>query len=493
MGSLCSKRAPKKTAQRERLPPPPPSTQNAGRFGTTSYPFVVAVHDFTPTGPNQVEFMKGDVLEIFNSSGDDWWRGRHQVTKEEGYIPVAYTAPVTSLESREWYFGTISRDECEALLMSPSNPVGAFMVRDSYRDSNNHKYSLSVKIKGRHDTKLVTHYRIFVNTSGYYFIYPCAVYATLIDLIEAQIYRSERDVIREHLTMPCAKPTPVMNNLTPSNEWAIPIKDLHFVEKIGDGNFSEVWLGNCYKTPVAIKKLMKGSSMSMSQFMEEAAIMKTLKNKNIVVLYGICTTKDTIYIITEYLKNGSLLDFLRREENEDLPDNIRVSFALQVANGMCYLERKRLIHRDLAARNVLVGESINCKIADFGLARILQEGEYNASSKVKFALKWTPPEAFLKNSFTIKSDVWSFGILCYEIFTGGEVPYPAFSVEDYITQVRDGYRMKQPSDCPDFMYEIMLSCWNKTAHQRPTFEFLHQQLQNFFVYQETSYYIPQIE
>ncbi|XP_064082200.1 tyrosine-protein kinase Lyn-like [Macrobrachium nipponense] len=160
---------------------------------------------------------------------------------------------------------------------------------------------------------------------------------------------------------------------------------------------------------------------------------------------------------------------------------------------MCYLERQQLIHRDLAARNVLINEALICKIADFGLSRILSGDEYSASSQMKIALKWTAPEAFLKYCFSIKSDVWSYGILCYEIFTGGEVPYSSYTNDEIIFLIRDGHRLGKPSNCPDLIYETMLCCWNDNPQQRPTFEFLLQQMQNFIVYQEMPYYAPQPE
>merc|ERR1712051_184943 len=117
----------------------------------------------------------------------------------------------------------------------------------------------------------------------------------------------------------------------------------------------------------------------------------------------------------------------------------------QVANGMAHLERKGLIHRDLAARNVLIGESLITKIADFGLARVIVDNEYSAHQGARFPVKWTAPEAISFGKFTVKSDVWSFGILLMELFTFGQVPYPGMNNREVIEQVERGYRMAQPS------------------------------------------------
>ena len=150
--------------------------------------------------------------------------------------------------------------------------------------------------------------------------------------------------------------------------------------------------------------------------------------------------------------------------------------ASQVAGGMAYLERCRYIHRDLAARNVLVGENLLCKVANFEMAQIIDE----ALRQVKFAPKWTAPEAALNKKFSIKSDVWSFGIVLYEIITYGRIPYPGMTNAQVLEQVKNGYRMPRPPGCPDKLYKIMLNCWQEEPESRPTFETLQWQLQDYF-------------
>ncbi|NWH73433.1 BLK kinase, partial [Piaya cayana] len=157
-----------------------------------------------------------------------------------------------------------------------------------------------------------------------------------------------------------------------------------------------------------------------------------------------------------------------------------------VAEGMAYIERMNSIHRDLRAANILVSETLCCKIADFGLARII-ENEYLAQEGAKFPIKWTAPEAINFGVFTIKSDVWSFGILLTEIITYGRIPYPGMTNPEVIRNLERGYRMPCPDMCPTELYNIILKCWRNKPEDRPTFEYLQSVLEDFYTATEKQY------
>jgi fyn-related kinase len=269
------------------------------------------------------------------------------------------------------------------------------------------------------------------------------------------------------------------------DQWEIERTSLKFVRKLGHGQFGEVSEGLWNNTaPVAIKTLKTGT-MDPKDFLCEAHIMKKLRHPKLIQLYAECTLEEPIYIITELMK-ASLLEYLQgKGKLLKLPQLIDMS--AQVAAGMAYLESQNYIHRDLAARNVLVGDNNIVKIADFGLARLIKEDEYEARVGARFPIKWTAPEAANYSRFSIKSDVWSFGILLTELVTYGRIPYPGMTNAEVLHQVEHGYRMQSPQGCPPSLYDIMLECWHKDPIKRPTFETLQWKLEDFFTMSDSEY------
>lgn len=221
------------------------------------------------------------------------------------------------------------------------------------------------------------------------------------------------------LSRPCSKPQPQMWDLGPElrDKWEIPRSEIQLIRKLGRGNFGEVYYGKWRNNiDVAVKTLREGT-MSTQAFLQEAAIMKKFRHNRLVALYAVCSTEEPIYIVQEYMSKGSLLDFLREGDGKNLQFEDLIYIAAQIASGMEYLESKQLIHRDLAARNVLIGENNVAKICDFGLARVIADDEYCPKQGSRFPVKWTAPEAIIYGKFSIKSDVWSYGIPFNQFYT----------------------------------------------------------------------------
>ncbi|XP_064847827.1 tyrosine-protein kinase Blk [Oncorhynchus masou masou] len=439
---------------------------------------VIALHDFKSTADNDLPFRKGERLQILQENGD-WWLAKSLATGEEGCIPCTYVARVDTLEMEKWFFKDLSRRETERLLLAPGNKSGSFLVRES--ETTKGALSLSIRDVGPEHGDVVKHYKIRSLDNGGFYISPSTSFSSLQELVK--YYTRTCDGLCQRLNAPCKPKAPVQP--WAQDEWEIPRDTLKMIRKLGAGQFGEVWMGY-YKgnQKVAVKTLKEGT-MEPEAFLQEANLMKQLQHDRLVRLHAV-VTMEPIYIVTEFMINGSLLDFLKTDMGKKLKLTKLIDMSAQIAEGMAYIERKNYIHRDLRAANILVNETLHCKIADFGLARII-ETEYTAKEGAKFPIKWTAPEAINFGTFSIKSDVWSFGILLTEIVTYGRIPYPGMTNPDVIRNLDRCYRMPCPEGCPEELYDLMMTCWKERPEERPTFEHLQETLNDFFIATEGQY------
>ncbi|KAL1518252.1 hypothetical protein ABEB36_001900 [Hypothenemus hampei] len=273
----------------------------------------------------------------------------------------------------------------------------------------------------------------------------------------------------------------------------IPRDQLRLVKALGQGAFGEVYQG-CYRQrpcdtvemPVAVKTLQELTvKQAEDDFLTEALIMSKFNHPNIVHFIGVCFDKHPKFIVLELLTGGDLKNFLR--ESRPKPDrpsvlNMKdlITIAMDIARGCKYLEEKRFIHRDIAARNCLLttkGPGRVAKIADFGMSRDIYRADYyRKDGKAMLPIKWMPPEAFLEGLFSSKTDVWSFGILLWEIMKMGFMPYTGCSNREVMDLVVRGGRLERPENCPPPIYAIMYSCWLPKPEDRPNFGTLLERL-----------------
>ncbi|XP_058894264.2 tyrosine-protein kinase HCK isoform X2 [Kogia breviceps] len=440
---------------------------------------VVALYDYEAIHHEDLSFQKGDQMVVLEESGE-WWRARSLSSQKEGYIPSNYVARVNSLETEEWFFKGISRKDAERQLLAPGNVLGSFMMRDS--ETTKGSYSLSVRDHDPQHGDTVKHYKIRTLDNGGFYISPRSTFSSLQELVAH--YKKGSDGLCQKLTVPCMSSKP--QKPWEKDAWEIPRESLKMEKKLGAGQFGEVWMATYNKHTKVAVKTMKPGSMSVEAFLAEANLMKTLQHDKLVKLHAV-VTEEPIYIITEFMAKGSLLDFLKSDEGSKQPLPKLIDFSAQIAEGMAFIEQRNYIHRDLRAANILVSASLVCKIADFGLARIIEDNEYTAREGTKFPIKWTAPEAINFGSFTIKSDVWSFGILLTEIVTYGRIPYPGMSNPEVIRALERGYRMSRPEHCPEELYNIMTRCWKNRPEERPTFEYIQSVLDDFYTATESQY------
>uniref|UniRef100_A0A8C6U1Q6 Tyrosine-protein kinase n=1 Tax=Neogobius melanostomus TaxID=47308 RepID=A0A8C6U1Q6_9GOBI len=380
----------------------------------------------------------------------------------------------------EWFFKDIARKDAERQLLSPANKPGAFLIRESETSNG---FSLSIRDVGTKNLDVVKHYKIRKLDNGGFYISPKISFNDIGSMIKH--YQNKADGLCRKLGRPCVKPK--AQKPWDKDAWEIPKESIKMVKKLGAGQFGEVWMAYYNNTTKVAVKTLKPGTMTVEAFLDEANVMKTLHHDRLVRLYAVVTKTQPIYIITEFMANGSLLDFLKSDMGCKIQLPKLIDFSAQIAEGMAYIEQKNYIHRDLRAANVLVSESLLCKIADFGLARIIEDDEYSAREGAKFPIKWTAPEAINYGSFTIKSDMWSFGVLLHEILTYGRMPYPGMTKVEVMSSIQRGYRMPQPDNCPTELYNIMLSCWRDKAEDRPTFDYLQSVLNDFYTATEAQY------
>uniref|UniRef100_A0A3B3RF74 receptor protein-tyrosine kinase n=1 Tax=Paramormyrops kingsleyae TaxID=1676925 RepID=A0A3B3RF74_9TELE len=262
------------------------------------------------------------------------------------------------------------------------------------------------------------------------------------------------------------------------HKYACEIQASHISKQkvIGAGEFGEVYRGvlkvpGRKETAVAIKTLKPGYTEKQRQeFLSEASIMGQFSHQNIIRLEGVVTKFKHAMIVTEYMENGALDSYLRDHDGEMTSYQL-VGMLRGIAAGMKYLAEMSYVHRDLAARNILVNSSQECKVSDFGLSRVLEddaEGTYTTSGG-KIPIRWTAPEAIAYRKFTSASDVWSFGIVMWEVMAFGERPYWDMSNQEVMKAINEGFRLPAPMDCPSAVYQLMLQCWLQDRSKRPRF------------------------
>ncbi|XP_043753903.1 LOW QUALITY PROTEIN: proto-oncogene tyrosine-protein kinase receptor Ret-like [Cervus elaphus] len=295
-------------------------------------------------------------------------------------------------------------------------------------------------------------------------------------------------------------------------KWEFPRKNLVLGQTLGEGEFGKVVKATAFRlkgkagyTTVAVKMLKENASPSeLWDLLSEFNLLKQVNHPQVIKLYGACSQDGPLLLILEYAKYGSLRGFLRESRkagpgyvgsggsrNSSYLDNLEeqaltmgdlVSFAWQISQGMQYLAEMKLVHRDLAARNVLVAEGHRMKISDFGLSRdVYEEDSYVKRSEGRIPVKWMAIESHFDHIDTTQSDVWSFGVLLWEIVTLGGNPYPGIPPERLFNLLKTGYRMERPDNCSEEMYSLMLQCWKREPDKRPVFADISKDLDKMMV------------
>jgi len=360
---------------------------------------------------------------------------------------------------QKWFHGVLARASVSELLIEqPGSAPGDFLVRASARDPE--QLVLSVR-----SAKKSAHFKITKDETDKY-SFEGDAFDTVPQLIKYHLatgeiltHKSGARLIR-----------PVIRRQRPFRH-----DDIKLGAKLGKGNFGDVMRGTIVRTGVdcAVKTCKKESNASAEAFLEEADTLSQYEHPHIVTLFGVVKTSP-VMILLELCMGGELLKFLRLKE-DTIEVGQRLKMCHEAALGMAYLHSKSCIHRDLAARNCLLTGGIpnTLKISDFGMSRTPladeEEAIYTVSTTAKtIPIRWTAPEALEHLEYTMASDIWSFGILMWEIFAMGKIPYAGFTnAQVRHNVISRGERLSQPDECPDAAYGVMMSTWHKAHTDRP--------------------------
>ncbi|XP_017683571.1 PREDICTED: tyrosine-protein kinase ITK/TSK isoform X2 [Lepidothrix coronata] len=479
----CVEYDPSKNASKKPLPPTPEDNWVSAEL--LLYPkeaLVIAIYDYEAQNPQELTLQYNEEYYVIDSSEEHWWLIQDK-NGHEGYVPSSYLVEKSpeNLQMYEWYNKNISRSKAEALLRDEGRE-GAFMVRDS-RQPGMYTVSVFTKALSTDNNPVIKHYHINETTDfpKRYYLAEKHVFDCIPDLINYHQHNAGGLVTRlRYAVSSWRKKAPITAGLS-YGKLVINASELTRVQEIGSGQFGVVYLGYLLdKTKVAIKTIREGA-MSEEDFIEEAKVLMKLSHPKLVQLYGVCFENTPICLVFEFMENGCLSDYLRSQRGTFSKETL-LGMCQDVCEGMTYLEQNSVIHRDLAARNCLVGESQVVKVSDFGMSRIVLDDQYTSSTGTKFPVKWSAPEVFSYSNYSTKSDVWSFGVLMWEVFSEGKIPYENRTNAEVVEEINAGFRLYKPKLASKAIYDVMSHCWRMRKDERPPFSLLLFQLSEISEY-----------
>lgn len=374
--------------------------------------------------------------------------------------------PLAGLSASHWYHGLLPRDDIKSFLIEN----GDYLVRMSEpNEPGKREYILSTM----HDKNIGKIKHFVIQHSGSRFILHGKSFRSIPELIK--YFACTKKSITGAIEV-------IIRRAIPRSEWQLEHDEVQSTKKLGEGAFGEVHKGilklrRCGKKIEVALKLAKLDAMTKDQiqgFMKEARLMRDFDHPNVVRLYGVAATQEPLMLVMELASDGALDSYLQKHA---CTVETKLTMILQAAWGIEYLHERPILHRDLASRNCLYGDG-KVKISDFGLSR---EGRsYVMHKKCRLPIRWLAPETLKALQYTTKTDVWSYGIMCWEILNDGKEPYPGMTVAEVNVKVREGYRMpidNPPALNPDVVNLISVRCWADADTDRPEISVVARELE----------------
>ncbi|XP_019859739.1 PREDICTED: uncharacterized protein LOC109587969 [Amphimedon queenslandica] len=434
-----------------------------------------------PKWPNLLASpMRGEVLQVVKYHEDDeWWYMHSLHTDSKGRVSLKYMIPIEGelLKMHKYtYYHMVSRDKAEKKMSQADTQAGTFLIRDSESKPGQHALSLN-------DGFTIRNYRIYIEDNKYY-MNPRVKFDSLNDLVHH--YMMKANGLACSLTVPMPKQVhTICRTMAINKELKINKSKITSFKCLHVGKFGEIWKGDWKGKGTVTIKTNIATNITQETFIEEIIKLQKLHHQNIISLYGVCIESYPFYIITEPI-NGNLKQYLIT--NNPTPAEL-VDIAIQVTEGMIYLGEQDYIHCDLRAINILLGDHNTFKIANFHLAQHLNGNKYWTIEKgTKLAIRWTAPEGYALNQLSIKSDVWSFGILLWELATKGKEPYPGMTDKEVKEAVSKGYHMPIPQGCPEPFIKLIIDCGKYNDYDRPNFKNIFDQFDAPVLFIKTNQY-----
>uniref|UniRef100_A0A674PI47 Tyrosine-protein kinase n=1 Tax=Takifugu rubripes TaxID=31033 RepID=A0A674PI47_TAKRU len=417
------------------LPDPKSCLNNLFQVNADSERIVIALQEYVPSRDTDLPLEKGHEYILINKSNIDWWTVRN---------------------SNGWYSKNMNRMQAQELLM-----------REVKSQKENTLENKNPKVK---------HYQIRQTETGAgpFYLAENYLFNTIPELIHYHQHNAAGLITRlRHPVSPDGSSAQQVSAPF-EDQWELNPDELTLGQEIGSGQFGLVLEGWWKKKKVAVKMIRDGC-MSEDDLQEEARVMMKLSHHKLVQLYAVSSQRSPLCLVFEFMENGCLSDYLRARKGS-LSQETLLNMCMDVSEGMAYLESSNFLHRDLAARNCLVSENNEVKVSDFGMTRFVLDDKYTSSQCSKFPVKWSAPEVIKYCKFSSKSDIWSFGVLMWEVYSEGRLPYDNRTNTEVLEALSTGLRLLKPRLAPDTVYLLMEWCWKEKPEDRPCFAVLLHEL-----------------